>query len=236
MCMCVSHNALYNTIAHSISRLYYTNSLNVCIQTCRVDQALLVYTATDSLSHNSDAIFNAVTLCSAWPLKTDTWMPLSVFYLIQSKFQFYRSWFYVVGCFLHYFKCYQWKRAIDCITLSHVLQLLHSLTWCHMVSRGFVLDQLEHSAIIWCHVVTCGPHPWFCPLRNNWKSKKTAVIVGQEVFVSIGRFEVKYWETTSGRPVRRQVSWPVLRNLNGPYPLEECPARPSSAYKSPGPP
>ena len=166
----------------------------MCIQTHKAEQALLVYTATESLSHNSQLLFsNCVTLCSAWLLKSATQMPLFRF-----KHNSINLWS-TVSFIIYHFKLKASKRHQRNVTHSHILQLSHSLRWCHMdfsmVSHGFVLDQVERPAtIIWCHVVTCATHRWFFPVWTQLKIQDCAHIW-------------KYWEEFLGLSIETTTQW-----------------------------
>ena len=91
-----------------------------------------------------------------WPLKNDTQINHSVLlgfkhlaavkYLRLSKFQPFQK--------------KQAEKQYDTFT-SHIFQLLHSFIWCHVdLSYGVLWicfgSSVSSSAIIWCHVVTCG--------------------------------------------------------------------------------
>ena len=151
----------------------------MCIQTHKAEQALLVYTATESLSHNSQLLFsNCVTLCSAWLLKSATWMPLFGF-----KHNSINLWFSVS------FQIFHWKWARDTREMSHIHiscscripsdGVTWISRWCHMDLFWIKWNARQLSyGVMWSHV---RPIADSSRSEHNWKSK-TALI-----FESIGR-------------------------------------------------
>ena len=131
---------------HVYSRVYD------CIQTQRSEQTPLVYIATDSLGHNSHIQCVNLGACHDH-LKWHTNDPFSIVGIQTfGGSQIFR---------LSKFQLFTRNKQKNSMTLSHIFQLSHSFIWCHVdLSYGVLWicfgSSVSSSAIIWCHVVTCG--------------------------------------------------------------------------------
>ena len=112
---------------------------------------MIVYTATDSVGHNSDAVLSQ--LCSEPLLIPLTRLPIESFHNLITL------WSSISFIIPNEEK----QESVSHISCSCCIP--SEFGWCHVVSLGFVLDQLERSAIIWCHMGTCAPYPPFFPLN-----------------------------------------------------------------------
>ena len=137
------------------------------IQTQRSEQTPLVYIATDSLRHNSHIQCVNLGVCHGHLKMTHKW---SIQYCWDSNI-WRQSNIYLNS------SLFKRNKQKNSMTLSHISSCRipsYGVMWiCHMVSCGFVLDQvwvpLLSYGVMWSHV---GARRRFSSLWSDWKSKK----------------------------------------------------------------
>ena len=118
--------------------------MKVCVQTHRAEQAVIVYTATDSVGHNSDAVLSQ--LCSEPLLIPLTRLPIEYFNNLMILWS-------SISFIIPNEGKQQTQHSHTFLAAVAFLQNLDGVMWCHLDLFWINWNALLSSGVMWAHVL-----------------------------------------------------------------------------------